>query len=103
MIIAISASESNSGAPVDAHFGRCPFFGIYDTTTKMLSFVENRGKDNTKEAGRLVVDQLLELGTTVVVAGRFGNKVIEMLRSKGVQMVVVAQGQTVDNIVNKIK
>jgi len=103
MIVAISASHSDLLAPVDPHFGRSPFFGIYDTATRVLSFVENRAMDNSKEAGRFVVEQLLDFGATVVVAGRFGNKVVEILRSKGVQMVVVAQGQTVEYIINRIK
>lgn len=103
MIIAISASEPVLQSMVDPLFGRSAYFAVYDTENKGLRFIENGHKDSPKEAGRLAAEELLGLGVTVIAAGRFGNKAVELLRLKGIQMVISAKGQKVEDIINRIK
>jgi predicted Fe-Mo cluster-binding NifX family protein len=103
MVLGIAASQNTVSSSIDPHFGRCSWFCIYNTVTGAFTFLENPCHSEQKHAGLQVVDMLLQHGVTVVVAGRFGNKVVEQLRGKGIQLVVTPEGKTVEDIINRTK
>lgn len=103
MILGIAASQNTLSSPVDLHFGRSSWFCIYNTETKTTLFTENACSSTQKHAGLQAAEMLQEQGVTAVVAGRFGNKVVERLRGKGIQLIVAPADKTVEDIINRIK
>ncbi len=88
---------------VDPHFGRCKWYGIYDTENHNLVFIENNHRLNKEKAGHQSVSILTDLGISIVVAGRFGSKVVNAFREKNIQMVIPENEVSVYDIINKIK
>jgi predicted Fe-Mo cluster-binding NifX family protein len=103
MIIAIAASENHLKSIVDPHFGRCDWYCIYDTETKKSSFFENPARYNQEHAGGEAATFLIEKGTKMVIAGRFGSKVVDVFKQNNIQMVIPQTQQTISKIINSIK
>lgn len=100
MIIAIAASENHLKANVDPHFGRCDWYCLYDTETRKSSFIENPVRYQQQQAGCDAALFLNKKGVKMVIAGRFGAKVIEVFKTNNVQMVVPETQQTIAKIIN---
>lgn len=103
MKIAIAASENNIHSFVDLHFGRCNWYCIFDTTTGKTEFIENTVRHHVEKAGYEAVGLLSEKGIGIVIAGRFGSKVVEAFRANSVQMIVPQTDMTINEIINLIK
>jgi len=100
MIIAIAASENHLKANVDQHFGRCDWYCLYDTETKKSSFIENPVRYDQLQAGCDAALFLIEKGAKIVIAGRFGSKVIDVFKTNNVQMVIPQTQQSISKIIN---
>lgn len=100
MIIAIAASENHLKSNVDPHFGRCDWYCLYDTETKKSSFIENPVRYHQLQAGCDAALFLIEKGAKVVIAGRFGSKVIDVFKTNNVQMVIPQTQQPISKIIN---
>ncbi len=100
MIIAIAASENHLKSTVDPHFGRCDWYCLYDTETKKSSFIENPVRYHQLQAGCDAALFLIEKGAKIVIAGRFGSKVIDIFKTNNVQMVIPQTQQTISKIIN---
>lgn len=103
MIIAVALTENHRQSPIDIHFGRCDWYGIYNSVTKEINYLENPSKYLDEGAGCKSVDFLLGLKIELVVAGRFGSKVIDSFRKKNIQMVIPNEPQTFEQIIKRIK
>jgi predicted Fe-Mo cluster-binding NifX family protein len=103
MIIAIAASENHLKANVDPHFGRCDWYCLYDTETKKSSFIENPVRYNQLQAGYDAAQFLIEKGIKMVIAGRFGSKVLDIFRTNNVQLIIPQTQQTILNMINSVK
>ncbi len=103
MILGIAATQNAASSPVDLHFGRCRWFCIYHTVTGETRFVENCCSNTQEHAGVNTVELLKQHGVTAVVAGRFGYKVVDVLKSSGVQLIIAHRGQTIEDIINRTK
>lgn len=103
MIIAIAASENHLKAIVDPHFGRCDWYCLYNTENHQSSFIENPVRHSQEKAGCDAAEMLIEKGVCMVIAGRFGSKVVDVFRSGNVQMVIPGSEQTLLQIITQIK
>ena len=103
MKIAVALTESHLRSLIDIHFGRCDWYGIHDSATKETSYVENPNRYLEEGAGCKSVDFLKDLNVELVVAGRFGNKVVELFKEKNIQMVISSENQTFEQIIKHIK
>ena len=103
MIIAIAASENNLDAIVDPHFGRCDWYCFYDTDTRKSSFIENLSRNNQENAGCEAAELLIGKNVNLVIAGRFGSKVMDLFRNSGIQMVIPEIQQSLTGMVNQLK
>lgn len=102
MKVAIAASGTDLESTIDAHFGRCSWFWIYDTDTQTTEAVENPNSDHHTQAGCDTALWLAEQGVNTIVAGRFGSKVMDILRNRDVQLIVTEQTLTVSQVVSMI-
>jgi len=103
MIIAVALTESHLKSLIDVHFGRCDWYGIHNSVTKETSYVENPNRYLEEGAGCKSVDFLKDLNVELVVAGRFGNKVVDLFKKKEIQMVISSENQTFEQIIKHIK
>jgi len=103
MKIAVAACENHLQSPVDAHFGRCDWFCIYDIDNNQYEFIENTYRHHAEKAGTDAAQMIIEKGVDKVFAGRFGAKVVEMLRSHNIQMIVISKYMTINEIIEKLK
>jgi predicted Fe-Mo cluster-binding NifX family protein len=103
MIIAISASEDQLKSIIDPHFGRCDWYCLYDTDTRKFSFLENTFRYQQEQAGFDAAKFLLTKGIKIVVAGRFGSKVIDVFKENDVQMIIPQTEQTISKFINSFK
>ena len=100
MIIAIAASENHLKSKVDQHFGRCDWYCLYDTNTLKSLFIENNFRYQQEQAGCDAAKFLLGKGINIVIAGRFGSKVIDIFRMNNVQMIIPQTEQTISKTIN---
>ena len=82
--IAVAAEGKTAAAKVSGVAARAPYFLIFDESGKLLEAVDNPYKAAKGGAGTSVVPFLAQKGATVVVAGEFGENMIQAMKSKGI-------------------
>ena len=83
--IAVAAEGKTVAAKVSGVAGRSPYFLLFDGAGKFLQAVDNPYKSAKGGAGTSVGLFLAQKGITVVVAGDFGEKMIQAMKDKGMQ------------------
>lgn len=84
-------------------FGRCPWFALYDSSSRQVTYLQNTGQNTSAEVGISVAYILIAAGVSRIIAGRFGLKAADYLRGKNVQMIVPhVEDMTLDRILEKI-
>jgi len=81
-IIAVASDGEALEAAVSHLAARGAFFLIVDSKGKLLEAVENPYKDTRGGAGVSAANFLAEKNVTIVVAGNFGNKMKDALKSQ---------------------
>lgn len=69
------------------HFGRCPWFIIYDTETGSYEALENSAREASSAAGPQAAELVSEKGVKITIAGDFGPKVKFVLDSLSIKMI----------------
>ena len=83
--IAVAAEGKTAAAKVSGVAARAPYFLIFDGSGKFLEAIDNPYKTAKGGAGTSVVPFLAEKGATVVVAGEFGENMIQAMKGKGMR------------------
>jgi len=82
MKLLIVLNEDNGiNSRLGFHFGRSPFFGIYDTNSKELKIIKNI-IDHSKN--QTPVDQINSLGIDMVYTQGMGRKAYDLFQNKDV-------------------
>jgi len=81
VIIAVASDGDTLKASVSHMAARCPYFLIVDGKGKLLEAVENPYKDTRGGAGVSAANFLAGKNVTIVIAGNFGNKMIDALEA----------------------
>lgn len=100
--IAVSSDGKTASSVVSGLAGRGAYFLIFDGTGKFVEVIANPHKDAASGAGPLVVNYLAGKGVTVVVAGKFGNKIGAAMKSAGMTSVEFA-GTAADGVKKYLK
>lgn len=103
MKVAITSSGNTVDALLDQRFGRCAYFAFYDTESKQLEFVENTNKDAAEGAGPASVATVANHKVTKIISGEFGFKIKGMLNDLNIQMVMIKEHKTVQDIINLLE
>lgn len=86
---------------VSPHFGRAPYFALYDSETDRLEIIETR-KEGFGGRSKLA-ENMLKYKPDVIFAVGMGPRAVDLLRSKGVR-IETGSYETVDEIIkNKDK
>jgi predicted Fe-Mo cluster-binding NifX family protein len=84
--IAVAANGQTPAASISPQAGRAPFFLFFDENGKLIETIANPVKDS-QNSGIAVADFLAGKGVTVVVAEGFGNRIVEVMKGKGIRTV----------------
>ena len=96
--IAIAANDKTLVASISKQAGPAPFFLIFDGKGKLIETIANPFKEGG--GGIAVADFLAGKGVTIVVAQGFGDKIVQVMKDKG--MKAVAFKGSVEEAVKKV-
>ena len=102
MKIAITSENNQLDAKIDARFGRCSFFAIYDTATEQVDFLANPAKESAEGAGPAAVQFIAKQGVSKIIAGEFGTKIHSLLQGLNIEM-INDQNKTIEEIIASLK
>lgn len=94
MKIAVTSTGNTMDAGIDPRFGRCSYFVVYDTESKVSEFIQNPNKDANEGAGPASVQLLASRKVGKVVSGEFGMKIKPLLDSLKIQMITIKETDT---------
>jgi len=84
MKIAVASSGKTSKASVSNKAAKCPYYLIFDSKGKLTDVIDNPYGDASGGAGPSAANFLARTGATTVIAGNFGSKMINTLKSNGI-------------------
>jgi predicted Fe-Mo cluster-binding NifX family protein len=84
-LIAVSVDEKTQPTNVSTQAARCAYYMIFDSKGKLLDVIDNPFTEESGGAGTSAANFLGSKGVTVVVAERFGNKMVNAMKSKGIE------------------
>jgi predicted Fe-Mo cluster-binding NifX family protein len=100
----ITSSGDTLQSTMDARFGRCAYFCVYDHQSGSSTFVKNEYADAIGGAGQKVAEKMLTLGIRRIVSGDFGPKAKELLDKYQVQLVKFGEDhKTIEQIIETLK
>ena len=94
--IAVAADEKVPEAAVSGQAGRSSFFLLFDEKGRFLEAISNPYTE-AKSRGVAVADFLAAKGVTIVVAGDFGDRIVEGIKNKGIRAVAF-KGKAADAV-----
>jgi len=105
MKIAITAQGKTLQDKVDARFGRCPFFVIYDTKTQEIQTVNNQDVENEAHgAGPRTVQRLSEYECNAIITGNGpGGNASTLLSKMKIDVFTGAGDMIIENAIEAFK
>lgn len=100
MKIAVAATGQEKDAAINEQAGRTPFFLIFDDKGNFLEALENPARDQSRRAGPSAALFLADKDVTLVIAGDFGDKMIQVLDEHHIQY--VSKTGAADNVVKTV-
>ena len=82
--VAVAAEGKTTASEVSGVAARSPYFLIFDSANSLLEVLDNPYKDTGRRAGPSVTAFLAQKGVTFVVAGQFGDNMIQAMKGKGI-------------------
>lgn len=83
LLIAVDEDEGEN-SKLSGHFGHCPYFAIFETSTRNLKIVEN--KLNHSNQNLTPVDQIMKFRPDVVFTLGAGQRAIKLFNEKGIKL-----------------
>ncbi|MBN1898173.1 MAG: NifB/NifX family molybdenum-iron cluster-binding protein [Spirochaetes bacterium] len=100
MKIAITSTGQDLNSTVDARFGRCQYFIIYDTQTKDFQAIANEALSSGSGAGVQAAQTIKNNGVQVVLTGNVGPNAMTTLSAAKIGVAVGVMG-TVKEAIEK--
>ena len=100
MKIAVASAGQEKDAAINQQAGRTPFFLIFDNRGNFLETLENPARDQSRRAGPSAALFLADKDVTLVIAGDFGDKMIQVLDEHHIQY--VEKSGTADSVVTTV-
>lgn len=85
MKIVVSTSGNTNDCLLDARFGRCEYFMVYNSDDQSCSFIENEGAQASGGAGIKAANQVVNEKAEVVITGNLGPNALEVLEKSGIK------------------
>jgi predicted Fe-Mo cluster-binding NifX family protein len=85
MKIAIASTEKNKNSDVSDKAGRAPYYLIFDESEDLIEEIDNPFSFGGGGAGFSVAKMLADKEVNIVIAGKFGPKMTEALKDRGLK------------------
>ncbi len=85
MKIGVAAMDETVDAEVSEQFGRCPYFVIVESETLKAEAFSNPAREMSGGAGPAAVQELVNHGAEVVLAGTYGPRAEQALDAAGLR------------------
>ena len=82
--IAVASCDKTAKASVSNKAAKCPYYLMFDSKGEMTEVIDNPYGDASRGAGPSAANFLAQKGVTIVIAGNFGSKMINTLKSNGI-------------------
>ncbi len=103
MKIAITATENNVNAKLDARFGRCSYFAVYDTEEKCIhEFLANPNKNSEGGAGPASAEFIASKDIEKIISGEFGGKVKSIFETLQIEIITESSEKTIQEIIDEL-
>lgn len=103
MRVAITSMGNSPGSLLDHHFGRCPYFIIYDTDSHAMEIIPNPNKGIDELAGPMSVKLIAAKNVKKIISGEFGIKIKSQLDSLKIQMIIIKDRKIkINEIINML-
>lgn len=99
MKVAVTAQGKDLSSEVDPHFGRAPYFIVYDLETGAWEAVQNPAATEARGAGIAAASFLAQKGVDLVITGHCGPKAFSVLKAAGIK-VAEFRGGTVEEAIS---
>lgn len=86
MKIVITSYGQSMNDLLDPRFGRCSYFLLYDSETKTMKAVENKGQFSGGGAGIAAAQQIIDEGAQVVITGNMGPNAFDLMESSEIKV-----------------
>ena len=100
MRLAITSQGNGLDQPLDARFGRCRYFILYDSEKETVEAVENPNTQFSQGAGIQSAQLMIAKGVKTVVTGNVGPNAFGVLTSAGIDVYTGAQGTVREAVEN---
>jgi len=98
MKIAIPMNEKALNSSVSAHFGRAPYYLIYNTETKESVFIDNSASASRGGAGIKAAQVILDQQANALITPRLGDNAADVLEAANIEIYKSIEGSAEDNI-----
>ena len=92
MKICITASGEGLDSEVDSRLGRCSYFVIYDTETKLMESISNVSAAASGGAGIKAAETIANAGVNVLLTGSVGPNAFSIFSEVGIDVQVGVKG-----------
>ena len=105
MKIAFTSKGKTLQSEVDARFGRCPFFVIYDTETEEIEIINNQDSDKEAHgAGPKTAQRLSEHSCNVLITGNGpGGNAATVLAKMNIEIFIGAADKKIEDALSAYK
>lgn len=102
MKIAVATLGKDENSDISERAGRSPYYLIFDENGKVIETIKNPFAMGGGGAGFGVAKMLADKGVDTIVAGRFGENMIEAIKSRGLEY-IEAKGRIKEALMKIIK
>jgi predicted Fe-Mo cluster-binding NifX family protein len=102
MRIAVASRGKTMSSRVDDRFGRCPYFLVFDTTSKTMETIENPRQKEKNAAGIRACQLLIDNNISAVVVKNIGHNSLVTLTGAGMDVYIVTS-ETAGAAIKKLK
>lgn len=85
MTIAVAATSKSTDSAISSQGGRAPFYLLLNEQGELLESIKNPFAVGGGGAGFGVAKMVADKGADVIVAGKFGQKMIDALKTRGLR------------------
>ncbi|MBI5324682.1 MAG: NifB/NifX family molybdenum-iron cluster-binding protein [Ignavibacteriae bacterium] len=99
MKIFIPSSGNNIESPIDSHFGRCPYYIIYDIILGNYEIYRNPFAGMENASGSSLALTIINKNIDSVIITHIGKKTFDILTEKNVNVYKAVPGSTVKDAI----
>ncbi len=85
MKIAIASTGKTKNDDVDEKAGRAPFYLIFNESEELVETIDNPFSFGSGGAGFSVAKMLADKNIEIVIAGKFGSKMVDAMEERGLK------------------